>query len=232
MIDDKWIGLLMRINKIQKLIKVSSWLALFTLCFGFAGLAQANDNPYALLEEVAGKTFDRIKAEQPIIQENPDRLRDIVEQELLPYIDYQFAALKVLGKHYRTVPKERIPEYFKVFRKYLVATYAIALGQYNDQSVEFEPAKDYTKRKDVTVRVLVKEEGRPDIKIAFKVRKNPKTKQWKAYDMVAEGISMVSSKRSELESILRQEGLGKVIELMEEKNNRPIVLKKEDEGQA
>ncbi|UAA40863.1 phospholipid-binding protein MlaC [Paraneptunicella aestuarii] len=207
------------------MLKISTLLMLLSLLFSVGAFAEEEeDNPYSLLEVVAGKTFKRIKDEQPQIQKNPDHLKEIVEQELLPYIDYQFAALKVLGKHYRSVPPERIPDYFQVFRKYLIATYAIALGQYDNQTVEFEPEKDYDKRKDVTVRALVKEEGRPDIKIAFKVRKNPKTKEWKAYDMIAEGISMVSSKRSELESILRQDGLDKVIEMMEEKNKRPIVL--------
>ena len=185
-----------------------------------------------MLEDVALKTFDRIKDEQPQITENPERLKVIVEEELLPYIDYQFAALKVLGKHFRSVPKDRLPEYIKVFRTYLIATYAIALGQYDDQTVEFEPAKEYAKRKDVTVRALIKEEGRPDIKIAFKVRKNSRTNEWKAYDMVAEGISMLSSKRSELEGILRQDGLDKVIQELSKKNNQPINLNKIEEEQA
>lgn len=207
-------------------------LVVATLCFGINVYAQEAQNPYVLLEDVAGKTFNRIKKEQPQITENPDRLKVIVEEELLPYIDYQFAALKVLGKHFRSVPKDRLPEYIQVFRTYLISTYAIALGQYDDQTVEFEPAKEYSKRKDVTVRALIKEDGRPDIKIAFKVRKNSRTNEWKAYDMVAEGISMLSSKRSELEGILRQEGLDKVIEELSKKNKQPINLNKIEEEQA
>ena len=44
--------------------------------------------------------------------------------------------------------------------------------------------------------------------------------------MVAEGISLLSSKRSEFESILRQDGIEKVIELMQQKIKDPIVLQK------
>lgn len=215
----------------QKLIGLRWLLIVLSLCLGMNAHAQEKQNPYELLERVASKTFDRIKSEQSKINEDPERLKEIVEEELLPYIDYQFAALKVLGKHFRSVPKDRIPEYIQVFRTYLIATYAIALGQYDDQTVQFEPEKDYAKRKDVTVRALIKEEGRPDIKLAFKVRKNPRTNEWKAYDMVAEGISLLSSKRSELEGILRQDGLGKVIEELAKKNKQPINLIKE-EGQA
>ena len=96
----------------------------------------------------------------------------------------------------------------------------------SDQSVEFEPAKDYRKRKDVTVRALIKDPERPDIKIAFKVRKDKRTNKWRAYDMVAEGISLLSSKRSELEAILRKDGLDKVIEVLNKKNTETISLEK------
>ena len=76
----------------------------------------------------------------------------------------------------------------------------------------------------MTVRAVIKDGNRPDIKVAFKVRLDRKSNKWQAYDMVAEGISLLSSKRSEFESILRTEGIDKVIEVMRESIEQPIVL--------
>jgi phospholipid transport system substrate-binding protein len=90
--------------------------------------------------------------------------------------------------------------------------------------VLFEPIKEVTNERVVTVRAVIKDEGRPDIKLAFKVRKNKKTNKWKAYDMIAEGISLLSSKQSELETVIRREGIQKVIDLLKEKNEQPITL--------
>ncbi|GAC35634.1 MlaC/ttg2D family ABC transporter substrate-binding protein [Paraglaciecola polaris] len=191
----------------------------------FSGVATAEEvNPYKLLEDVATETFDRIKNEHSEIQKNPEILRDIIEQDLLPHVDYNFAALKVLGKHFRTVPKDKIPEFIQVFRQYLITTYALALTYYNGQEVVFQPMRDTPDDNTATVRAVVKEPGRPDIKISFKLRKNTKTNEWKAYDMVAEGISLLSSKQSEFESILRQDGIQKVIDIMKEKIAQPITL--------
>ncbi|MDM7159799.1 ABC transporter substrate-binding protein, partial [Klebsiella pneumoniae] len=39
----------------------------------------------------AQKTFDRLKNEQPKIKANPNYLRDIVDQELLPYVQVKYA---------------------------------------------------------------------------------------------------------------------------------------------
>lgn len=130
----------------------------------------------------------------------------------------------VLGNQARKVPKQKLGEFVNVFREYLVTTYANAMGYYDDQTVSFEPAGDYSDKKIVTVRALIQDEGKPDIKVAFKVRKDRRTNQWGAYDMVAEGISLLSSKRSEFESILRQEGIETVIALMQKKIDNPIVL--------
>lgn len=202
---------------------------------GFAllanGVTQAEEvNPYVLLEKVATKTFTRIKTEHKQIEANPELLRTVMEEELLPYVDYNFAALKVLGKHFRTVPKEKIPEFIKVFRSYLITTYALALAYYNGQEVIFQPSKDVDDDSTVTVRAVVKEPGRPDINIAFKLRKSNKTDEWKAYDMVAEGISLLSSKQSEFESILRQDGIQAVIDAMNATINRPINLQQASKG--
>ena len=48
------------------------------------------------------------------------------------------------------------------------------------------------------------------------MRQNQKTNTWKAYDMVAEGISLLSAKQSELSSLIRQHGIDYVSNMLEE----------------
>ena len=73
----------------------------------------ADNNPYLMVEEAATRTFDRIKKQRTEINKNPELLRDIMKQELLPHVDYKFSALKVLGRHFKSVPKEKIPEFIQ-----------------------------------------------------------------------------------------------------------------------
>lgn len=186
-------------------------------------------NPYELIKDVANRTFERIKTNQTAIKADPEMLRTIMEEELVPHIDYKFAAFMVLGKHFKSVPQEKLGEYISVFRQYLVTTYAVAMGYYDNQEVVFEPESRFDDKKSVTVRAVVQDPNRPEIKIAFKVRKDSKTNEWKAYDMVAEGISMLNSKRSEFESILRQDGIDAVIALMRDKIGKPVEL---NQGEA
>ncbi|GGW80995.1 organic solvent ABC transporter substrate-binding protein [Alteromonas halophila] len=208
----------------KKLI-LAAGLMMFALTSGVQAQEVNEQNPYELVKDVATQTFDRIKDNRDAIKADPEMLRTIMEEELVPHIDYQFAAFMVLGKHFKSVPKDKLGDYVSTFRKYLVTTYASAMGYYDNQKVLFEPETEFEDKKSVTVRAVIKDPSRPDIKIAFKVRKDGRTNQWKAYDMVAEGISMLNSKRSEFESILRQDGIDEVIAIMQDKISQPVELK-------
>ncbi|GBL04889.1 ABC transporter substrate-binding protein [Glaciecola sp. KUL10] len=214
-------------------VKTFLRLALSAVAISFFAVASVSaekvdqQNPYKMVQQAGSKTFDRIKAEQTNIANNPEILRTIMEEELMPYIDYKFSAFKVLGKYTTKLSREELLEFVSVFREYLITSYAVAMGYYDDQLVEFAPEMDFSRDSDVTVRAVIKDDGRPDIKVAFKVRKDRKSNEWQAYDMVAEGISLLSSKRSEFESILREDdGVNKVIAQMRKSITQPIVLEK------
>jgi phospholipid transport system substrate-binding protein len=210
-------------TKFSKAIKHLSQAALLIVATVLANSSYAAiNNPQILLEKVTKATFGRIELEQQSIQSNPDHLRVIIEQELMPYIDHKFAAFKVLGNQFRSVPKEKIPEYVDEFKEYLVSNFAVVLANYGGQELVFEPAKDAENQSDMTIKAIIRKAGNPDIRISFKLRKNKNTLEWKTYDLVAEGISLLSSKRNEFASMIRQEGIQAVIDEMRNKNNKPL----------
>ena len=200
-----------------------------TALISFGLVAQASaaevktyDDPYKMIESVADQTFRRISADQPVIQKDLEHLRVIVNEELVPYIDSRYAAFRVIGNYIKqTKPAER-DAFVLAFKDYMVATYAGALTQYKNQKVIFEPAKAVGNQNIVTIKTRVIDPGKPDIKIEFKLRRMKDTNNWLVYDMVAEGISLLDSKRSELGSLIRQQGLLSVAALLEEKAKAPI----------
>lgn len=212
----------MNINFLKMLRNISQ-SALLILATTLASSSYAAlVNPQVMLEKATNATFERIELDQDNIKSNPDHLRAIIEQELMPHIDHKFAAFKVLGKQFRSVPKDKIPEYVSEFKQYLISNFAVALSGYGGQELVFEPAKDAVGQKGMTVKAIIRQAGTPDIHISFKLRKVKKTQEWKTYDLEAEGISLLSSKRSEFASIIRQQGIQGVIELMKSNNSKPL----------
>ena len=96
----------------------TSILALFftmlTLSFGASSEEVDKANPYKMIKEVADITFTRFANERNEIRKNPNMLKDIVREELMPYVDYKYAAFKVLGTYLKkTTKEERGGDYFK-----------------------------------------------------------------------------------------------------------------------
>jgi phospholipid transport system substrate-binding protein len=208
--------------------KLFSIIAAVALCCSFNVAAEAVDkkNPYTMIETVAKVTFKRFADEQAEIRQNPNLLKNIVREELMPYVNYRYAALKVIGiKNYKKTTKQNRADFITVFREYLVTSYAQVFTLYKQQKVEFEPEKNFSKAKMVAVKTSVLDPGRPPIDISFRVRKNKKTLEWKAYDMVAEGVSLLDSKQAELSGLIRQKGLPYVTEMLKTKSDKEIVFK-------
>jgi len=184
-----------------------------------------NNNPFELVRSVADALFTRITKEQTEIVKDPEVLRVVVAEQLAPAINHKYAAAMVLGPYYRTSTEAQREKFYASFEKYLIATYAGILTLYDDQQVVFEPAYSIAGQKIVVVKTRVLDEGKPDIRIDFKLRKNSKTGEWSAYDMIAEGVSVLDSKRAELQNLIRQQGIESVTQLLLEKAQKPIVKK-------
>ncbi len=182
-------------------------------------------DPYAMIRAVADMTFKRFANEQNQIRQTPNLLKTIVREELLPYINYKYAAFKVIGSNFRQTTKSERAEFVPVFRDYLITSYAQVFTLYDQQEVKFAPAKDFSDERVVAVKTTVVEPGREPIDISFRVRKSKNTNEWKAYDMVAEGVSLLDSKQAELGSLIRQKGLPHVTAMLKEKADKDIVFK-------
>ena len=194
---------------------------LLTLCFSGA-LAAYPADPYALVNEAANKTFARLQKDQPQIKQDPAYLRQIIREELMPYVDNKFASFKVIGSNIKNTTPEQRERFVLAFTDYIVATYADALAKYNDQTIKVEPTKPTDGDKIVSVNVVVQSKGKPDVNVVFKLRQNNKTGEWKAFDMVAENVSLLASKQSELGGMIRDKGIDAVSQMLEEHNKKPL----------
>ncbi len=201
---------------------------LVALMFAFqasAAMKIDTSDPYKMITQVAEKTFSRLRTEQTKIQKQPDYLKEIVDEELMPYVNEQYAALKLLGPNLRGAKREDVLTFIKAFRGYLITSYAQILTKYTDQKLEFAPA---TKVEDddriSSAKVTIIDSPNPNINIEFKLRKDNKTGQWQAFDMIAEGISLLSAKQSEWDDKIRTQGILAVAHELQKMSEQPIVL--------
>ena len=182
-----------------------------------AAHAADQSNPYKLMNEAAKKTFDRLKNEQPKIRSNPDYLRDVVDQELLPYVQIKYAGALVLGRYYKDATPAQREAYFAAFREYL--------KQDHGQTYQIAPEQPLGDATIIPIRVtIIDPNGRPPVRLDFQWRKNSQTGNWQAYDMIAEGVSMITTKQNEWSDLLRTKGIDGLTAQLQSISRQKITL--------
>lgn len=167
-------------------------------------------SPFEVVQNTGNTLFSRISSNQQELEKFPELMRTIVDEELMPNVDYRYAAYKVLGKNLKNSTKAQRNKFVDSMRRYLVRTYASVLNQYTNQKVIYEPTKSSTGKKVVAVNLVIVDVNKPDVNIVFKMRKNKKTNEWKAFDLVVEGISLLQSKQSEISRQIASQGIEQV----------------------
>lgn len=210
-------------------LNVKRWLAktliIFTALFAVQQV-MAEDTPYDLTQKVSAKLFSDIKANQSKIKQDPNYLRTIIRQDLMPYVHVKYAGSKILGQNYKTATQEERDRYFAVLDKYIEQVYAQVLTMYSDQSIQIGKMKEESASL-ATVNVKVAQpNNQPPLNVDFYWYKNSKTGQWQVYDMTAGGASMVNTKQQEWSPIIRKQGLDALTAQLQKSADTPITLSK------
>lgn len=191
-----------------------TFLALCLSAIVFAFNTWAAENPYEIANSVAVKTFDDLKA-------NKDKLGDqsvvngIISNDLMPYVDVRYAAYKVIGPSLKETTKEERDQFTTAFGDYLMCSMSNAIGKYTNQELEKSPVNQVSDGDNiVSVKYTVKTPGQADISFIIKMRLNRKTGEWKAFDLIAENVSILDAKQAELSPIIKSKGIKAAIEAL------------------
>lgn len=176
-------------------------------------------DPNRVIHSVSVNTFARITADKSKLETQPGYMKVIIEEELIPYFDYKYASYKVIGRHLKNTTKEQREEFVEVFKAYLINAYGHILIEYDEQKIEIIDNNNFAQKKIISVSVKIGDKSDQVTQIAFKLRKNKKTGDWKVFDVIAEGISMLNTKQSEFNDLIQKKGIDHVIELLKQKNS-------------
>lgn len=195
----------------------ATFASVLLLASSFSHAQDVNSkNPYQLVNQLGNQLFEAVTTAKQQEQTSPRQMEALIDDLLMPYIDVPFASYKILGKHLKKTTKEERSMFVEVMGQELKETYSSALAQYNNQSIRYEAVKEVGNKKMIAVKTTLLSPDSNNIDMTFKLRKNRKTQEWKAYDLVVEGISLIDSKRAELAKPLRDKGIQYVTQLVAE----------------
>ena len=171
---------------------------------GVSFSAVDTSDPSVMLKQISTQALERIKNNPAILTAETSELRAIVDQDLLPYVDYKYAAFKVMGPAVKTSTPEQRENFAEVFKEYMANMLTLLFKQYEPERhlLQFDPVRIPGQ---IPARFI--SPGKPDISVIFYVRQNSKTQEWKVWDIAAQGISQVETKYKEFLPLIRQHGI-------------------------
>lgn len=180
-----------------------------------ASAAVDSSGPSQLIESSANVLLSGIDKRRAEFRKDPTGLYQLVEQTLLPNFDTPYAAQLVLGQHWRNATPEQRDRFVKAFYQSLLYTYGDAMVDFTGDRLKVLPTKVSDTDTKATVRTEIKRSNGQKIPVSYSMRKV--NGQWKAWDVVIEGISYVRSYKEDYGAEVAQKGLDAVIARLEAK---------------
>jgi phospholipid transport system substrate-binding protein len=181
-----------------------------------SSLAIAGEGPDELVKRTADDVLAVVKSDKDIQAGNQDKIFKLAEEKILPNFNFEKVSRLVLGKNWTKATPEQQAAFQNEFKTLLLRTYATALSKYKNQVIEYKPLRLPEGSNSATVKTSIVQQGGQPIAVDYALEK--KADDWKVYDIVIEGVSLVTNYRSQFAQEIRQNGLDSLIKKLAEKN--------------
>lgn len=191
-------------------------ITLFATLFVGTSAAFAEISADELVKRTAEDVIATIKNDKDIQAGSQQKIFALAEEKILPNFDFDRVSRMVLGKNWKAATPEQQAAFQKEFRSLLLRTYASALGKYKDQVIEYKPMRAEPGAKNVSVKTQILQPGGQPVAVDYSLVKVDDG--WKVYDIVIEGVSLVTNYRSQFSNEIRTNGLDSLNKKLADKN--------------
>lgn len=184
----------------------------FSLLLGASSVAAYTADerdPLAIIQQTATQILQQLDSRRDQFTAEPQLLRDVVRNDLLPLLDIDYSARLILGKAGRGASPEQLSAFSQAMSNILINRYADGLLEFrSNEQLEVLPMKGDNTDKLTRIRTRIKLENGGFTPVDYSFHKT--ADGWKAFDVTVEGISYVITFRNQIAPRVAADGLDKV----------------------
>jgi len=182
------------------------------------GTAWAQEAPDALVKRVSEEILAIAKTDKQVQAGNQERIMEVVRAKILPHINFQRMTQLTAGRYWREATPEQQQALTNEFRTLLVYTYAGAVAQIRNQTLEFKPMRATPDDTEVEVRTAVIQSRGDPIQLNYRLEKGPNG--WKIVDVNILGAWLVQTYRNSFAAEIQKGGIDGLIKALNERNKQ------------
>ncbi|BDV43966.1 organic solvent tolerance ABC transporter substrate-binding protein [Geotalea uraniireducens] len=192
------------------------WLILPILLLTFAASVPAYAQPTPT--ETVKKTVDevvRIVSDKELKKpQNEKKRRDSLKKAIGAIFDYTQMSERSMARHWRDLSPAQKKDFVGLFETLLENSYAGKIESYNQEKILYQ--KEIIDGQYAEVRSKVVTPKRDQYSLDYRLINEGG--QWKVYDVVIEGVSLVSNYRTQFNRIITDQGYNELVKKLRTKS--------------
>ena len=175
----------------------------------------AEEGADEMIRRLSTDVLNNIKADKDVQRGDVSKITAFVDNKVMPNVNFTRMTASAVGRNWRQATAEQQRRLQEEFKSMLVRTYAGALSQVKDQTVEVKPLRAGAADTEVIVRTEVI--GRGDaVQLDYRMEKT--ANGWKIYDFNVLGIWMVETYRTQFAQEISARGIDGLIATLAQRN--------------
>ena len=190
------------------------------LCLLFLSLpcsAAYTLSPDEVVKETTREVLNRLEMDNERLAANPEYIKVVVRELIVPHMDFHTMAGLVLGKDWSVLSEQVKTCFSKGFRNLLVERYSHILLSYHNHNISYQPAVPIGSQGYYSVTQTLTRDDRKPLTIGYPMRRDEDG--WSVVDLVIDGVSLVKSYRITFEKEISEQGLADFIHSFQECQN-------------
>ena len=188
------------------MIKKTSILLVFLLT---SNIAFSSDTPDGFLKDSVQEISTLVSEYKDRFETDEEFLRDKMNSSVMPKLDIKLMSKIILGKKIWTEMSEsQKDDFVEAFQYRMTSTYMKSITAFDGEKVVFLP---YEPGKRENIAYVKSKYLIPGGDIAVDYRLIKKSEEWKVYDIIFDGISLMKNYRADFREHVSQNGIESLI---------------------
>ncbi len=183
----------------------------------------ADEAPDDMIRRLSTDVLSNIKADKDVQKGDVTKITSFVDTKVMPNVNFTRMTASAVGRNWRQATPEQQKRLQDEFKSMLVRTYAGALTQVKDQTVNVKPLRAGAADTEVIVRTEVIGRGDP-VQLDYRMEKV--ATGWKIYDFNVLGVWMVETYRTQFAQEISAHGIDGLIATLAQRNKSGSADKK------
>jgi phospholipid transport system substrate-binding protein len=182
-----------------------------TVGLAFAAAGPATESIRGTIDEVF-KVLDDKELKKP---ERHEERRQRLEKVVGARFDYAEMSRRSLGTQWNQLSEKERQEFVDLFRTLLTNTYADRVENYSGEGVQYLNERTEKEYAEVRTKVL---SGKTEIPMDYRLLR--KDNDWRVYDVVVDGVSLVNNYRGQFSKILHTSSYPGLVDQLRKKSDK------------